>query len=906
MTPDIDELLEQAMELPYGRARSRLLEEACRYADAQSDLDLGFWIRDQLCTAYTMGGEPRKLLVPFSWCLAEHDRDPARYARFTHSLLWEFKWVCALPLRFPEISVADTSAMLDQMQQRYLAGGHSLQPVHQARCRIADHAGNDAEAAEQFRLWRVTPRGELSDCEGCDPTDQAEYLVACGRYDEALQVTERVLQGELRCREQPQAALTSILPALVATGRLQEAADAHLRAYRELRSMPGELGPISSHIAFCARTGNEARAVEIVQAQLHRLEEPDTIHAEMTFCASASMALERLASLQVNQTVRWEGNDVPADEAATRLRARAVELAAQFDARNRSTRQSERVNQLLDPEPWVEFVALSPVARRTYELRRQAQQSAPPKDPAQALRQGESAGQLPQDSAVDVSSLATAELLDYAEERWLSEDPDAAGQAWDAFEERLSEQQQSRLDQARLIEGRALQTWETDAQACYEKLQQALVLFEQSDAPLRSLRVRARLGSIQLDRGEVDSAVATAEEPMRTLMHDDDVARRNGWGLRLGVLLLRTGRFEEGDRVVAEVRAREGLTTADRARAGLLHGDLLLALDRAEEAAAAFSEFLAHHAAGVPSWYAHGQRARAYLAIGALQPAEEDLVEATAQATAYGETEMAATYRVLLAQAYQGLNRLTEAAESAEEALPTLIRAENLGGQADAHALLADVYAALGDHETALSHQESVVAIASEFGADGWLPQLLENEAALLEELGRNDEASQTAWLAAHRYGEQDRILEQARALRRVGRNLAAIDPEDAEEAFVQSEELFGALPFEPEIAFHLAGIHSDRAEGAAQRNDIETAIRHARLAEDVYRVNGMDELARRTLVLRLSWGDSAELDFLRQQWRSLECGDYLWHELGYLLADALRGAGIGHEAAEVEATLQE
>ncbi len=43
--------------------------------------DLAFYARLSLVTAYVMGGEPRKSLVPFARCVADWDADPDKYQR---------------------------------------------------------------------------------------------------------------------------------------------------------------------------------------------------------------------------------------------------------------------------------------------------------------------------------------------------------------------------------------------------------------------------------------------------------------------------------------------------------------------------------------------------------------------------------------------------------------------------------------------------------------------------------------------------------------------------------------------------------------------------------------------------------------------------------------------------------
>src|SRR5439155_21354974 len=171
MTPgEIRRLLTEAGSLPFGPGRSALVEEAVRHADALDDLDLRFDARMAATEAYHIGGEPAKAFVTFSWCLTEFDRDPSGRSRADDELLrWHFKWIAGSLTDFPEIPLARTYAVLDDMERRYRLGGHSLHAVYAERWEVAHHIGDPEAAAEWFARWSAAPRDENSDCEGCDP-----------------------------------------------------------------------------------------------------------------------------------------------------------------------------------------------------------------------------------------------------------------------------------------------------------------------------------------------------------------------------------------------------------------------------------------------------------------------------------------------------------------------------------------------------------------------------------------------------------------------------------------------------------------------------------------------------------------------------------------------------------------
>ena len=74
-----------------------------------------------------------------------------------------------------------------------------MNPVHQYRARVARHVGDRETAAEQYRLWAASPRGDMSDCIGCEPSDKVGHLSWLGRYEDAIDVATPVSAMNARC-----------------------------------------------------------------------------------------------------------------------------------------------------------------------------------------------------------------------------------------------------------------------------------------------------------------------------------------------------------------------------------------------------------------------------------------------------------------------------------------------------------------------------------------------------------------------------------------------------------------------------------------------------------------------------------------------------------------------------------
>ena len=365
-------MLMQAAELPEGDTKIAALEEVLRHADASGDEELMFDTRMILTSAYQHGGETAKAFVTFSWCLAAFDRDPGAFSREDDALLrWHYKWVVAALKRFPEVPLDRAYRALDDMERRYLAGGHSLHAVYTLRCGVANHIGDLEAGDEWYRKWCTAPRDENSDCVACDPTNKVWHLVQRQRYEEAVAIAEPVLSGRLTCQVQPQSMQAALLLPYLKTGRLDEAREAHRKGYRAIRGNRDYLDELAEHIRFCALSGNEAHGLEILERHLGWLDRPADPMALLDAASAGALLLRRLRELgHGGQRLRRPPHgDRPATEPEVaeledELRRTCYDLAAAFDRRNGTDYISRHLTDVLASEPIVEYLPLSRVARR--------------------------------------------------------------------------------------------------------------------------------------------------------------------------------------------------------------------------------------------------------------------------------------------------------------------------------------------------------------------------------------------------------------------------------------------------------------------------------------------------------------------------------------------------------------
>ncbi|MEV4491156.1 hypothetical protein AB0K04_13675 [Micromonospora coxensis] len=935
---DLWRVLHEIHNMPYGAGQVAALEQLLRRADAGDDRNLAFAARMQATTAYVYGGEPAKSFVTFSWCLAEYDRDPQPYhQRFTHQLLWHFKYMVNAMLKFPELPLDRTYAVLDDMERRYRDTGHTLQAVHKHRYLVAAHVGAHDEAAEWYRKWLTTPRDALSDCAGCDPTTQVQHLTEAGRADEAVALAEPVLAGRLTCNEQPQAILTALLPAYLGTGRRDAARDAHREAYRRLRSNLSDLWDIADHVEFCTVTGNEARALELVERHLDWLDRAPTPAAGMHFAAAASAALRQAPDeLTVHRRASGDrpAGEVPVGTLADELAGTATALAARFDARNGTSYQSERIARRLAARPEGEHLPLSASLRR----RPVDTTTSAPADDAST-------------EPVRVPADASAqELLALAEECVRTHRQDGMRAALRAYDERFAGTEQPAAVLAHRLELHAAEVYESAdgaGTAAVEANRRALTAWREVPDPLRAQVVAGRLGALLcMSDEDAEEGLALVRESVGYLDEHGDQRERAAAHDRLALAYVHRERWTEAlaavERAAAEADVDPWLATrvamhrvhvlerlergdevreaADRARrlARTVGANDILTfaclayarwVDDPADAVTACDEALrvAPADARLPVRVARG---RALLGADRASEAIDDLAEAVTLCVEQG-ADGDAFLRWELANAYRVAGRLGEAAEVAEEAV---IGLDRLGAQAEADRcrhLLAGVYEGLGEIDSALA---LLGQLADNLDGPDNLPhrgQVLEEAGGILYQADRDAIAAQRFDAAASAYRLAELPLDELRARRRQLLALfwsgdlpaasALIDVVDRADAALAGPSEEPVVTYERALAAEAVArvlTGEERLVAALDRLDgVAGRLRSIEAFGEAAQV----ELLTGELLLRSDRPVEAER-LLRQVLGGLPSGSRPASQGAWLLAKALDELGRATEAAELRA----
>ncbi|GAA4546982.1 ATP-binding protein [Amycolatopsis samaneae] len=842
-----------AQRLPRGKGQITALEGVLRTAEGEGSLELRYATRIFLISAYQQGGEPAKAFVPFSWCLQVYDRGEAD-PRWDDHLYWAFKFLVSSMTRFPEMPLERTYAVLDDMERRYRVAGHTMNPVHQHRELVARHVGEHEKAAEQYRLWCAAPRGEMSDCVGCEPSGKVWHLSRYGRFEEAIAIAEPVLDGVFTCVEQPHTILTSLLLPYVHTGRTAEAARAHRAAYRAIRHDPTQLGDVSDHLEFCALTGNHVRGLELVERHLGWLAEVSSPHTEMEFCATAALNLRLVAdSGHGDAPVRRAGGEISVKALHEELSERALDIVARFDARNGTREQGDRIRSVLAAEPLVEHLPLSgPVPT--------------PAATPEPLPAGPSFPDTP------------AELAELAEEHYLLDDG-VAPAVWAEFDAVCPEPDGVLL--ARRLSGAAAMIVDEDAEAAERALLRAADLFADAGDEVARHAASSRAGIARCRAGDNDAGLAALSAAVDALaaLGDQDQYARSLLRLSLGLLgsgdtEAALGALDRAEDAVAAVGSAE-LT----ARILVQRADLLARID--PENLGAARELAKRGAARFTEARSPDHAARAALAAARMSAALGDLEDAytlaaeaeaatgpelraqarftrgrlaadldrTADAVEHyratiadlttAENPTGAAYaRLELAAACDRLGRPEEVADAAEDAIDVLERVGDEDELARARYLLAGAHRALGQREQARVLLEPVIAHFVATGNPPAAGQATETAADVLDELDHDAEAAEHYARAADHFRAGDLPLDTVRALRCAALSwLWAGETDRAVAVLADAERAAAALEGdEPHVRWERAMVGYHGARLLANRGRPEDALERAATAAGLLR----------------------------------------------------------------------
>ncbi|MFF8025360.1 tetratricopeptide repeat protein [Streptomyces sp. NPDC007896] len=709
--------LRQAMadnqEQPEGPARNARAEQLLVEAEK---LNIPLAVIEALghqLKVYNYSSEKDKMFVPFARLLRMWDERPEDFDEYeTHSLHWVFKWMSAGMLDQPHIPLASIEKWLGEMEHRYRLAGHSERAVRGAEFSVAAHLGDVGRAERAYTAWLAADRDTMADCHACELHSQGWWRAERDADEEALELWRPVLEGEYTCAHEPHTVLASSLVPLLRLGRLDEARAHHLRGFRLVRPMESMRGAYADHVEFCALSGNEARALELLAERPAYFTDSGDPRSKLDFMAVTALLMDRLTGLGLgDQPVPGPaGREWTASGLAVHARGEALSLAALFDARNGTLYVSERARGRMDQRPLVERLPLGVRSRSARHLSPSG--SATGSGSASASARS-SAAFVESDAGPDPSSLPA--LLAEARRLSATRSPDAV-EAWAAVSRAAEGRELDVRDRAEIADHAAMERGPEGIELFHE----AAGLYAEAGDPGEALAARARAAYVLALTGGPEEALATVSklyEGVLALLADGRTGVSQAASVLVGRARILMQLVQEGadeDEPGATASGTAGSGTADSGTAG---DEVVGAAEAAVRELLALAE---PHISDV-RMASRAAEARAMLGelaahAGDAEAAAELLGQASEAFVAAGLPWFAVEYESRLA----GIARHLGDAEGAERAARAALehggpRLEPMG-HAQLHLQLAEVLDAAGQFGPASEHALEAAHWADEAG----------------------------------------------------------------------------------------------------------------------------------------------------------------------------------------------
>ncbi|MGW5342515.1 tetratricopeptide repeat protein [Streptomyces sp. NPDC004050] len=816
---------------PNGTARNAHAEALVGAAEALGDAALFRDALDNLVHAYLWSSESSKMLVPFARLLQEYDKDPGSFAKWdAHSLFWQFKWVATAISDSPEIPLESAWGWVAEMERRYRVAGYSERPVREAEMWLAHCAGDDERADRAHRAWLAADRDSMSDCHACELNSQGSYAALRGDDAQALEHWRPVLDGERTCAEEPHRVLaTSLLP-LLRLGRLDEARSHHLRGYRMARGNESLLPSIAKHIEFCALSGNESRGLEILAEHAAHLGPLANADDQLAFHGGILVLLRRLQELGHGNSpaAAYEGVPRTVSELYEVMYAGSLAIAHRFDARNGTTRVSDRFLARIGAQP---LVGVLPLGVRSAPLPQTAGAPTTAAAPAPAAAAAAAAAAVTAGAAAVTAGAAFAELVERARQARDQGHPAADG-LWAEVAVRmdaLPEEDVDPLVAADVADSRALAAARAGAPEAGELLltvrDRYRYLGQAQRAALAELRLASVAGQDGAEPDRVRELLAAAARAAEALDPDEPLRARRIATAELAAIRIEPhlrardtghehahaplhGRDAEHDNDPEHDHGQRELTAFAEAHAQTLPdlaadaeealGRIALSQGDPQRAAALLASAARHAAEAGRPWQAVDPlvlRAGLLMSLGQPEEAEEAARSAVESALEIIDAETQGTVRLTLADILMG--RAEAAAEAAEHALTAAHWFDQAGlssfNGAQARLLLARAYARDDRFADAAEVLQSALPDLLEHG-DLQAVSARQFLGDLLRQLNEPRAAAEQFLLAAEAAKDWNGLQPQADLAHSAADQLSAAQlPEEAIAAYERALELYRA-----------------------------------------------------------------------------------------------------------------
>lgn len=206
---EIDNRIEQTENVT---ERLALIRKAWEMADEEQDYDAQIQYRLDYISDCCFYQDVMEIYVIFPEVLRLHDARVKEYGfdSMTPSILWDYKWLIENADEFYQISVKQFEALFEDCKRRYLEAGYSPRPLYSYRFTFYKHIDKE-KAKEAYKDFLSHKRDWRSDCHACERCKEVQFFLAMGDFGRAARAAQPVIDGQLKCAEQPECTIGDFL-----------------------------------------------------------------------------------------------------------------------------------------------------------------------------------------------------------------------------------------------------------------------------------------------------------------------------------------------------------------------------------------------------------------------------------------------------------------------------------------------------------------------------------------------------------------------------------------------------------------------------------------------------------------------------------------------------------------------
>jgi tetratricopeptide (TPR) repeat protein len=357
--PQLWSALESAQAVEDFEVRQAQLEDVVSGAEAGGFARLAFAARHALANAYCVGRQWDRAFPLFARCLIEHDARRHELGPDEEAaLLSWYCWIIQTMAEFPAIGLPRMYKALDDVEQRFRMAGQDLREVYATRRSVAHIVADWEQEQHYFEQWTAA--------RGPEPMRMWDFAVQVDRLTDrgddaaAFQLAAPALAGARTFDEPPVPVHIDMLLPLARLGKHAEARRSYRLARRGITRDVYRYEYSGKLIEFCALTGNLDAGLETVSMMMWGFATLNRPTGKMDFAVAVAVLMQQMVDAgRGEEPVGWakQGEDeyVNAAQLLERMRGIALDLAAQFDARNGTTSQGDRARARLAARPVARF-----------------------------------------------------------------------------------------------------------------------------------------------------------------------------------------------------------------------------------------------------------------------------------------------------------------------------------------------------------------------------------------------------------------------------------------------------------------------------------------------------------------------------------------------------------------------